>query len=217
MKPQTLRLAAAAPLAAFALLARKGEAKTGGAEAVIVATRTSYKPCWYLDEEGDLAGCEYEVLKAVDELLPQYEFKFKTSTFGNMPVELASRGSVKTLEDLQGKLVMIPSGDNSKFYGDKFSEAHKEGPSQGLLLSDPTGEAITTGLRKGERVSTFRTERDAASFNGEFGCAFLKTPCRPLQSSSHWLFTKGNAKLKGSGRLSQISSAACGDDFTAKE
>lgn len=138
MKTQTLGLAAAAPGALAAFLARKGEAKPGGAETVIVATRTLHKPYCYLDEEGDLAGCEYEVLKAVDELLPQGEFKFKTSTFGNMPVALSSRGSVKTLEDLQGKLVVISFGGNSKFYGDKFSEAHKEDPSRGLLLSDPT-------------------------------------------------------------------------------
>lgn len=129
MKTQTLGLAAPGALAAF--LARKGEAKPGGAETVIVATRTLHKPYCYLDEEGDLAGCEYEVLKAVDELLPQGEFKFKTSTFGNMSVALSSRGCVKTLEDLQGKLVVISSGD-------KFSEAHKEDPSRGLLLSDPT-------------------------------------------------------------------------------
>lgn len=69
---------------------QKTDTEKGGAETVIVATGTSYRPYCYLDENGKLAGYEYEVLKAVDELLPQYEFKFKTSTFGNMLVELSA-------------------------------------------------------------------------------------------------------------------------------
>ena len=46
-----------------------------------VGTGTSYKPYCYLDENGNLAGYELEVLKAVDELLPQYEFEYETSDF----------------------------------------------------------------------------------------------------------------------------------------
>ncbi len=33
----------------------------------------------YLDEKGNLAGYEIEMLKAIDEALPQYEFKYETS------------------------------------------------------------------------------------------------------------------------------------------
>lgn len=46
-----------------------------------VGTGTSYKPYCYLDDNGNLAGYELEVLKAVDELLPQYEFEYETSDF----------------------------------------------------------------------------------------------------------------------------------------
>ena len=193
MKTQTLNLAAAAPgaLAAFALLARKGEAKPGGAETVIVATGTSYKPCCYLDEEGDLAGYEYEVLKAVDELLPQGEFKSKTSTFGNMPVVLASRGSVKTLEDLQGELVMIPSGD-------KFSEAHKEGPSQGLLLSDPTSHHY----RPPQRQAGFDLPHGARRSKLQRGIR-LRLPQNSLPAAPKLLplaLHQGERKAQGVGR-----------------
>lgn len=60
----------------------------GGAEKVVVGTGNSYEPYCYLDDKGNLAGYEYEVLKAVDDLLPQYEFKYKTSDFANVLISL---------------------------------------------------------------------------------------------------------------------------------
>lgn len=60
----------------------------GGAEKVVVGTGNSYEPYCYLDDKGNLAGYEYEVLKAVDELLPQYEFEYKTSDFANVLISL---------------------------------------------------------------------------------------------------------------------------------
>ncbi len=55
---------------------------------VIVGTGNAYEPYCYLDAKGKLAGYEYEVLKAVDELLPQYEFEYQTSDFANVLISL---------------------------------------------------------------------------------------------------------------------------------
>lgn len=55
---------------------------------IIVGTGNGYSPYCYLDEQGNLTGYEYEVLKAVDELLPQYEFEFQTSDFTNVLISL---------------------------------------------------------------------------------------------------------------------------------
>lgn len=55
---------------------------------VIVGTGNAYEPYCYLDDKGNLAGYEYEVLKAVDELLPQYEFTYQTSDFANVLISL---------------------------------------------------------------------------------------------------------------------------------
>lgn len=55
---------------------------------VIVGTGNAYEPYCYLDDEGNLTGYEYEVLKAVDELLPQYEFTYQTSDFANVLISL---------------------------------------------------------------------------------------------------------------------------------
>lgn len=55
---------------------------------VIVGTGNGYEPYCYLDENGNLAGYEYEVLKEVDALLPQYEFEYQTSDFTNVLISL---------------------------------------------------------------------------------------------------------------------------------
>lgn len=67
---------------------KKEALEGGGAEKVVVGTGNSYEPYCYLDDKGNLAGYEYEVLKAVDELLPQYEFEYKTSDFANVLISL---------------------------------------------------------------------------------------------------------------------------------
>ncbi len=68
------------------------DAKTGNVETkvtkVIVGTGNNYEPYCYLDDKGNLAGYEYEVLKAVDELLTQYEFTYQTSDFANVLISL---------------------------------------------------------------------------------------------------------------------------------
>ncbi len=69
-----------------------GNEDTAGDEVrkIIVGTGTGFKPYCYLDENGNLAGYEYEVLSAVDELLPQYEFEFQTFDFANILVGVAA-------------------------------------------------------------------------------------------------------------------------------
>ena len=64
--------------------------ESGGVKTIAVGTGTSYKPYCYLDDDGNLAGYEYEVLKAVDKLLPQYEFKFETFDFKNILLSIDS-------------------------------------------------------------------------------------------------------------------------------
>jgi L-cystine transport system substrate-binding protein len=64
---------------------------SGEVRKVIIGTGTSFKPYCYLDENGKLAGYEYEVLSAVDELLPQYEFEFQTFEFANILVGIDAK------------------------------------------------------------------------------------------------------------------------------
>jgi L-cystine transport system substrate-binding protein len=63
-------------------------ASNNGVKQIVVGTGNGYSPYCYLDDNGNLAGYEYEVLKAVDELLPQYEFTYQTSDFNNVAISL---------------------------------------------------------------------------------------------------------------------------------
>ena len=92
-------LSAAAVLGVFAGCSTKaattaaGTANTGtssGVQEIVVGTGHAYSPYCYLDANGNLAGYEYEVLKAVNELLPQYKFTFQTFDFKNVLLALDS-------------------------------------------------------------------------------------------------------------------------------
>lgn len=49
-----------------------------GAKKIRVAVANDFNPYAYLDEKGNYIGYEIDVLKKVDELLPQYEFEYQT-------------------------------------------------------------------------------------------------------------------------------------------
>lgn len=65
-------------------------AKNGGksVKKIIIGTGSKYKPYCFLDENNNLTGFEVEVLKKVNEKLPQYEFEFKTFDFNAILVSL---------------------------------------------------------------------------------------------------------------------------------
>ena len=93
MKKSIKQLAAAAFLTALgaAILSGCGKKEASaddGVTKIVVGTGNAYEPYCYLDDKGDLAGYEYEVLKAVDDLLPQYEFDYQTSDFANVLISL---------------------------------------------------------------------------------------------------------------------------------
>ncbi len=72
-------IAATMTSSVFAAKAKKPKAKK-----ILVAVGNAYKPYCYIDEKGKLAGYEYEVLSAIDELLPQYEFEYEPTQFTSL-------------------------------------------------------------------------------------------------------------------------------------
>lgn len=64
------------------------EATADNPRKVVIGTGTQFKPYCYLDEKGNLAGYELEVLKEIDNRLPQYEFDFETFDFKNILLSL---------------------------------------------------------------------------------------------------------------------------------
>lgn len=61
-------------------------AEDGDVRTVRIGIGNAYNPFCYLDENEELAGYEYEVLKMVDERLPQYEFQYEPTEFSNILV-----------------------------------------------------------------------------------------------------------------------------------
>lgn len=55
---------------------------------IIVGTGYAFKPYCYLDDNGKLAGFEYQVLQEIDKRLPQYQFSYQTMDFPNILLSL---------------------------------------------------------------------------------------------------------------------------------
>lgn len=64
--------------------------KAEGAEVrtVRIGIGNSYNPFCYLNDDEELTGYEYAVLKLIDERLPQYKFKYEPTAFPNILVGL---------------------------------------------------------------------------------------------------------------------------------
>ena len=66
----------------------KSEEASGEVTKVIVGSGINYNPYCYVDENGDAVGYEYDVLKEIDELLPQYEFEYQSMAFDQLVLSL---------------------------------------------------------------------------------------------------------------------------------
>lgn len=69
----------------------EGEDKTGEVKKVIVGTGTQFPNICFIDENGKLTGYDVEVIRAIDKLLPEYEFDFKTMEFSNLLLSLETK------------------------------------------------------------------------------------------------------------------------------
>lgn len=97
-KAIALTAAAALVLGTAACGTKGSEAQTsqtsqtseGGVRVITVAHTQSYVPYDYIDENGNHEGYEVAVLKAVDELLPQYEFVYEGTTDDDLLIGVES-------------------------------------------------------------------------------------------------------------------------------
>ncbi|MDP4097085.1 transporter substrate-binding domain-containing protein [Paenibacillus sp. P96] len=63
---------------------------SGGAEVkrIIVGTGTGFPQVCFIDENGKLTGFDVELVKEIDNRLPDYEFEFQTMEFSNLLLSL---------------------------------------------------------------------------------------------------------------------------------
>lgn len=55
---------------------------------IIVGTGTQFPNVCFIDEDGNLTGYDVELVREIDEKLPEYEFEFKTMEFSNLLLSL---------------------------------------------------------------------------------------------------------------------------------
>jgi L-cystine transport system substrate-binding protein len=58
---------------------------------IIVGTGTKFPRVCFIDENGKLTGFDVELLKIIDERLPQYDFEFQTMDFSNLLLSLETK------------------------------------------------------------------------------------------------------------------------------
>jgi len=85
-----LILVSATGLAACGTTAAQPDATTTGAgeavevQQVLVGTSAAPKPYIYLDDNNELTGYDHDVVVAIDELLPEYEFTYEVTEFASI-------------------------------------------------------------------------------------------------------------------------------------
>ncbi|MDR1909209.1 MAG: transporter substrate-binding domain-containing protein [Spirochaetaceae bacterium] len=77
-----------AALAALVLLVSALSGCGGKKNKIVVGMTPTYVPFCYVDENGEKQGYDYQVLRAVDELLEDYEFEFEPVQFANLTPSL---------------------------------------------------------------------------------------------------------------------------------
>jgi L-cystine transport system substrate-binding protein len=66
-----------------------GGAKEGTkVQKILVGTGTQFPNVCFIDEDGKLTGYDVELVRKIDEKLPEYEFEFKTMEFSNLLLSL---------------------------------------------------------------------------------------------------------------------------------
>lgn len=263
-------ISGAVVMAVFALTSCEGK-KSGGSgssktKKLYVGVGNSYKPYCYIDENGKPVGYELEVLKAIDELLPEYEFEFEATEFASLFSSLSQKkydviaqqieynpdraekyeftketyttfvtyitvpesvSGISSLEDLAGKTAVESPGDNGIWYLEQFNKNHPGKEIKIDIIKVSTDESVA-GLNSGRWDFAVRTKRDVEELNEKYN-AHLKVVGEPIQqSSTYFLFQKGNVELrdafdnairqlKSSGKLRQISIDVIGGDYTESE
>lgn len=77
--------------------AASGEAATtSGVTKVTIGTEGTYAPYTYLDDSNNLTGFDVELVRAIDEKLPDYEFEFQTIEWSSMFASLDA-GKIQTI------------------------------------------------------------------------------------------------------------------------
>lgn len=132
---------------------------------------------------------------------------------------------VKSLEDLAGKSITLPTADNTEKVINEFNEEHPDNPIEIKWVDNPSREEQVASLENGTWDAYNAIPVVIKEMNEEFGDK-IKAVGEPLSvTSSYFLYNKDQKELKEAvdgalkelkeeGKLSEISMDTLGVDIT---
>lgn len=120
---------------------------------IIVGTGTQFPNICFLDDEGKLTGYDVELVRAIDEKLPEYEFEFKTMEFSNLLLSLETKKI-----DFIAHQMEVNSEREEKFLFNK--EPYNVFPLK-ITVNETNNEIQTIDDLKGKSVSVSATSNSA--------------------------------------------------------
>ncbi len=216
---KALALALTATTLAVSLIGCSNSKEAGNVKKIIIGSGNSYNPYCYIDENGKAVGYEYDVLAAIDELLPQYEFEYKSLSFDQILLSLES-----------GKIDGATSATTQILKN--YNEAHKGSEVVIVNTESSTDEEAVAALKNGADRAIVLKKSDLKKYNTNFSDGqgdWLKAVGEPVNNSlTYYLYKQGNEQLKNdidgalktlkeNGKLSELAIKWVGYDVTESE
>ncbi len=168
-----------------------GDSKDKKVQKIIVGTGTQFPNICFLDSNGKLTGYDVELVRQIDEKLPEYEFEFKTMEFSNLLLSLetnkidfvAHQMEVNdereekflfnkepynvfplqvTVKDLKGKKAIVSATSNSAVFLEKYNKENNAGI-----------EIVYSGQGVDDTKNQIKTGRADATITTPFAVDFL--------------------------------------------
>lgn len=136
-------------------VAEAAEATAAPAEvtSIIVGTGTAFPQVCFIDENGKLTGFDVELLKEIDNRLPEYEFDFQTMDFSNLLLSLETKKI-----DLVAHVMEKNPEREQKYSFNKEAYAHWRNR---IIVAKDNNTILTLDDLKGKKVLAGATSAQA--------------------------------------------------------
>ena len=231
---------------------------------ILISTNSDSNPDSFIDENGAYTGFEPEMLKAIDELLPEYTFKYTSisSTDALLALEngkidaslqrwednqsrrekylftneyyltypqnitvWGDRNDINSLEDLEGKKVLVKAAGGSDDYFWQNYIAESGADIELVYLNGAGIAAMIQMFQDGEVDAMTYVERNREKVNAGYDAQFKTVGDTIMASDTYILLDKKEEKLRdridealvrlrAEGFLTELSIKWYGEDFS---
>lgn len=230
---------------------------------VLISVNNNSSPDSYVDEDGNYTGFEPEMLQAIDELLPEYEFSYTSiaSTDALLALEAGKidaslqrwednesrrekylytneyyltytqyvtvwgdRDDINSIEDLEGKTVLVKSagGSDDYFWQNYIKES---GADIDLVYLNGDTSVMIQMFKDGDVDAMTYVPRNIDIVNRNYNAEFKAVGDSIMASDTYILFNleeealrdrvdEALAQLRSEGKLEELSIKWYGEDYT---